>query len=147
MRGDKAEKFVVFNLRLMAAGFAIVGLLFIVFQNGVLDFISDIGDDIGGFTRAPATDEEFWLALGFAYMVVITGIALLASTDVVRYRPLLLVLAVGKTASSLATLGFYLFDSHVLIYLLNFVVDGFLAISALWLYSLAGTVSRPAAPG
>ena len=34
-------------------------------------------------------------------MVVITGICLIAQTDVVRYRPLLLVLAAGKTASSL----------------------------------------------
>ena len=44
----------------------------------------------------------------------------------VRYRPLLLVLAAGKTASSLAALGFYLFDPDVFIYLLNFLVDGFL---------------------
>jgi hypothetical protein len=57
------------------------------------------------------------------------------------------VLAVGKTASSLATLGFYLFDSHVFIYLLNFLVDGYLALSALWLWSLAGRITRPAAPG
>ena len=67
--------------------------------------------------------------------------------DVVRYRALLLVLAVGKTASSLATLGFYLFDQDVFIYLLNFFVDGFLALSALWLWSLAGRVTRPTAPG
>ena len=147
MRGDRAEKFVVFNLRLLAASFAVVGLLFIIFQNGVLDVISDLGDELGGFTRAPHTDEQFWLALGFAYMVVITGICVLAQVDVVRYRALLLVLAVGKTASSLATLGFYLFDSDVFIYLLNFFVDGFLALSALWLYSLAGRVTRPAAPG
>ena len=72
---------------------------------------------------------------------------MLAQLDVVRYRALLLVLAVGKTASSLATLGFYLFDSDVFIYLLNFFVDGFLALSALWLWSLAGRVTRPAAPG
>ena len=147
MRGDRAEKFVVFNLRLLALSFAVVGLLFIVFQNGVLDVISDLGDDIGGFTRAPHTDEQFWLALGFAYMVVITGICVVVQADVVRYRPVLLVLAVGKTASSLATLGFYLFDSDVFIYLLNFLVDGYLAISALWLWSLAGRVTRPAAPG
>ena len=147
MRGDRAEKFVVLNLRLLALSFAVVGLCFIVFQNGVLDVISDLGDDIGGFTRAPHTDEQFWLALGFAYMVVITGICVLAQADVVRYRALLLVLAVGKTASSLATLGFYLFDSDVFIYLLNFLVDGFLAISALWLWALAGRVSRPTAPG
>ncbi len=56
-------------------------------------------------------------------------------------------LAAGKTASSLATLGFYLFDSDVFIYLLNFFVDGFLALSALWLWSLAGRVNRPGAPG
>ena len=147
MRGDRAEKFVVLNLRLLAASFAVVGLCFIVFQNGVLDVISDLGDDIGDFTRAPHTDEQFWLALGFAYMVVITGICLVCQADVVRYRPFLLVLAVGKTASSLAALGFYVFDSDVFIYLLNFLVDGFLALSALWLWSLAGRVNRPAAPG
>lgn len=147
MRGDRAEKFVVLNLRLLAASFAVVGLLFIVFQNGALDAISDLGDEIGDFTRAPHTDEQFWLALGFAYMVVITGICLLAQLDVVRYRPLLLVLAAGKTASSLAALGFYLFDSDVFIYLLNFLVDGFLALAVLWLWSLSGRVVRPAAPG
>ena len=147
MRGDRAEKFVVLNLRLLAASFAVVGLCFIVFQNGVLDLISDLGDDIGGFTRAPHSDEQFWLALGFAYMVVITGICLVAQADVVRYRPFLLVLAAGKTASSLAALGFYVFDSDVFIYLLNFLVDGFLALSALWLWSLVGRVTRPAAPG
>ena len=147
MRGDRAEKFVVLNLRLLAASFAIVGIFFIVFQNGVLDVISDLGDEIGGFTRAPHTDEQFWLGLGFAYMVVITAICVLTQVDVVRYRALLLVLAVGKTASSLATLGFYLFDQDVFIYLLNFFVDGFLALSALWLWSLAGRVTRPTAPG
>ena len=110
MRGEKAERFVVVNLRLLAASFAVVGFLFIAFPDGVLDVISDLGDEIGDFTRAPETDEKLWLALGFAYMVVITGICLVAQADVVRYRPLLLVLAAGKAASSLAALGFYLFD-------------------------------------
>ena len=47
-------------------------------------------------------------------MVVITGICLVAQTDVVRFRPLLLVLAAGKAASSLASLGFYLFHLALL---------------------------------
>ena len=42
----------------------------------------------------------------------------------VRYRPLLLLLAAGKTASSLARLASTCFDEHVFIYLLNFLVDG-----------------------
>ncbi len=147
MRGTKAEAFVVLGLRLMAVSFAVVGILFIAVPSGVLDTISDLGDSIGDFARAPHGEEQLWLALAFAYMVVITGICAVAQADVVRYRPFLLVLAAGKTASSLGSLGFYLFDQDVFIYLLNFLVDGFLALAALWLWSLAGRIDRPVAPG
>lgn len=146
MRGERAERFVVFNLCLMALGFAVVGVLFIAVPGGVLDVISDLGEEIGEFTRAPETEEQLWLALAFAYMVAITGICLVAQADVVRYRPLLLVLAAGKAASSLGSLCFFLFDQDVFIYLLNFLVDGFLAAAALWLWSLSGRVER-ASPG
>ena len=61
--------------------------------------------------------------------------------------PLLLLLAVGKVSSSLSALGFYLFDQHVFIYLLNFLVDGSLVLVALWLWSLIGRIDRPADPG
>jgi len=147
MRGPKAERFVVLNLRLLAVSFAVVGILFIAAPNGVLDAISDLGEEIGDFSRAPHGDQQLWLALGFSYMVVISGLCLLAQSDVVRYRPLILLLAVGKTASSLSTLGFYLFDDDVFAYLLNFLVDGGLAVLALWLWSLAGRVERSPAPG
>ena len=148
MSGERAERFVVINLRLLAASFAVVGILFIATPDGVLEVISDLGDwlPLGEFTRAPETTEQFWLALAFAYMVVITGICLVVQADVVRYRPVLLVLAAGKTASSLAALGFYLFDQDVFIYLLNFIVDGFLAALALLLWSVAGRIGEPAAP-
>jgi hypothetical protein len=147
MRGPAAERVVVLSLRLLAASFAIVGILFIAAPNGVLDVISDLGGSIGSFSRAPHSTEQLWLALAFAYMVVIALVCLVAQADVVRYRALLLVLAAGKTASSLAALGFYLFDRDVFAYLLNFLVDGFLALAALWLWSLAGKVGRPADPG
>ncbi len=147
MRGDRAEAFVVLSLRLLALSFAVVGVLFIAVPSGVLDVISDIGEWFGNHTRAPHTQEDLWLALAFAYMVVITGICLVAQADVVRYRPLLLVLAAGKTASSLASLAFFLIDEHVFIYLLNFLVDGSLALLALWLWSLSGRVERSPAPG
>jgi nitric oxide reductase large subunit len=147
MTGERAEKFVVLNLRLLAVTFAVVGILFIAAPSGVLDAISDVGEWFGNETRAPHTQEYLWLALSFAYMVVITGICLVAQADVVRYRPLLLVLAAGKTASSLGSLLFFLIQDHVFIYLLNFLVDGFLALLSLWLWSLAGRIGRPAAPG
>jgi hypothetical protein len=80
-------------------------------------------------------------------MVVITGLCLVAQTDVVRYRPLLLLLAAGKTASSLTSLGFYLFDEDVFAYLLNFLVDGSLVLVALWLWSLIGRIDRQPGAG
>ncbi len=137
----------VLSLRLLAASFAVVAILFIAVPSGVLDTISDIGEWLGNETRAPHTQEDLWLALAFAYMVAIAGICLLAQADVVRYRPVLLVLAAGKTASSLGSLAFFLIDERVFIYLLNFLVDGFLALLALWLWSLAGRIGRPVEPG
>jgi hypothetical protein len=138
---------VVLSLRLLALSFAVVGILFIAVPNGVLDVISDLGDDLGGFSRAPHGSEQLWLALGFSYMVVIAGLCAVAQADVVRYRPLILLLAVGKTASSLSSLGFYLFDDDVFAYLLNFLIDGSLALLALWLWSLAGRVDREPGAG
>jgi nitric oxide reductase large subunit len=147
MQGPAAERFVVFNLRLLALTFAVVGLLFIAVPNQTLDVLSDVGEWFGNDTRAPHGEEQLWLALGFAYMVVITGICLLAQSDVVRYRPLLLILAAGKAASSLASLGFFLFDQQVFAWLLNFLVDGALVFVALWLWALAGRIGRPVDPG
>lgn len=142
------ERFVVLSLRALAASFAVVGLLFIVTPDGVLGTLDDLGEwlPLGQFADAPETLQQLWLALGFSYMVVITGICLVVQADVVRYRPLLLVLAAGKAASSLAALGAYLFDADVFAYLLNFLVDGFLVGVALGLYALAGRVGAPAAP-
>jgi hypothetical protein len=146
--GAAAERFVVLSLRLLAATFAVVGLLFIVAPDGVLGALDDLGDwlPLGEFAPASETTQQLWLGLGFAYLVVITGICLVVQLDVVRYRALLLVLAAGKAASSLSTLGFYLFDDDVFAYLLNFIVDGLLVGVALFLWALAGRVGQPAAP-
>jgi len=148
MTGAAAERFVVLNLRLLAAAFALVGVLFIAAPDGVLGTLDDFGEwlPLGEFSEAPETLQQLWLALGFSYMVVITGICLVVQADVVRYRPLLLVLAAGKAASSLAAMGAYLFDDDVFAYLLNFLVDGFLVGVALLLWALAGRVGEPAAP-
>jgi hypothetical protein len=147
MQGPAAERFVVLNLRLLAVSFAVVGILFIAVPDGVVDVITDVGGWIGGFPDPPATGVRLWLALGFAYMAVIAAICVVAQLDVVRYRMLMLVLALGKVASSLSALAFFVFDQDAFVYLLNFVVDGMLVLAALWLWSLAGRVGRPAAPG
>ena len=145
MTGEKAERFVVFNLRLMAIGFAITGFFFIAWPDGTLARLTELGHHFGFHTPAPETDERLWLSLGFAYMVVITFLAAIASTDVVRYRPMLFALAAGKAASSVTSLVFFAQDD-VFAYLLNGIVDGSLALATLFLWSLAGRIGTPASP-
>src|SRR5262249_52073052 len=107
--------------------------------------LTEFGDNFGNFTPAPKTDERLWLSLGFAYMVVITAIALIASTDPVRHRPMLLALAAGKAASSITSLIFFIEDD-VFVYLLNGTVAGLLAAPSRPLGVLAGRIGAPAAP-
>ncbi|MCD6728236.1 MAG: hypothetical protein LT070_13490 [Solirubrobacteraceae bacterium] len=146
MSANVAERVVVVAMRLLAAGFAVVGILFVATPDGVIEALDDVGRSIGGFDPGPRTDQRLWLALGFAYMTVIAGLALVVSFDVARFRPMLLVLAAGKAASSLAAGAYFLFDDDVFAYLLNFLVDGALVAVALWCWALAGRV-EPRAPG
>ena len=142
MQGEAAERFVVFALRVLAVCFAVVGLLYLFVPTPTLDVITDVGEIVGFNTRAPHTQEFMWLSLGFAYMAVITGICLIAQADVVRYRPLILLLAAGKAASSLTSLSFFLIQDQVFAYLLGFLVDGSLILLALWLWALVGRIDR-----
>jgi hypothetical protein len=146
MSPASAERIVVLTMRFLAVNFAVVGILFIATPDGVVDTIDDVGGWFGDFSAGADTDQKLWLGLGFAYMTVITGIAWVVSTDVVRYRPMLLVLAAGKAASSLTTGAFFFFDDDVFIYLLNFLVDGSLVFTALFCWSLAGRVEAAAPP-
>ena len=142
MEGEAAERFVIFALRVLAVCFAVVGLLYLFVPTLTLDVLTDVGEIVGFDTRAPHTQEFMWLSLGFAYMAVITGICLIAQADVVRYRPLLLLLAAGKAASSLTSLSFFLIQDQVFAYLLGFLVDGSLILLALWLWALVGRIDR-----
>jgi hypothetical protein len=145
MTGERAERFVVLSLRAMAIGFAVTGFFFIAWPDGTLDRLTELGHHFGFHTPAPKTEERLWLSLGFAYMVVITAIAVIAQTDVVRHRPMILALAAGKAASSITSLIFFIEDD-VFAYLLNAIVDGSLVGASLLLWVVAGRVGSPAAP-
>lgn len=128
-------------LRLLAVGFVVAGIVFIADPDGTLTRIDDGSGVLGGsYADAPATGNRLWLGLAFAYMMVIAAVAWLASTDLVRYRALILVLVLAKVASSLAGLGFFLFTADAWAYLVNFIVDGSIAVLVLWCWVLAGRV-------
>src|SRR5207237_7115595 len=145
MSPARAEALVKLTMRGLALSFAVVGILFIATADGVLHRIDQLGDALGSFSHAPRTEEKLWLALGFAYMTVITGLAFVVSLDPARYRPMLLVLAAGKAASSLAAGAFYL-EHDLFIYLLNFLVDGGLVAVAFGCWALTGRIEARA-PG
>ena len=125
-------------MRGLAITFAVVGILFISTPDGVVGRLDDVGDWFGDFPAGPPSEQKFWLALGFAYMTVITALALVIATDVRRFRPMLLVLAAGKAASSLAAGAYFVFEREVFIYLANFVVDASLVGVALGCYAILG---------
>ncbi len=144
MSAAAAERTVVLVMRLLATGFAVAGLLFLVSPDGVIGTIDDVGSAFGSFAKGPQSDQKLWLALAFAYMAVIAGIALVVSFDVARYRPFILVLAAGKVASSLTAGAFFFLEDDVFVYLLGLVVDLSLVGVALWCWSLAGRVRERA---
>lgn len=145
MSGAAAERTVVVTMRLLAAGFAVAGALFVAAPDDVLSAIDDVGDALGSFAASPASDQKLWLALAFAYMAVIAAIALVVSFDVARYRPFILVLALGKVASSLTAGAFFVFHEDAFAYLLGLVVDLSLVAVTVACWALAGRVRQPVA--
>src|SRR3979411_2103040 len=102
MSPARAEALVKLTMRGLALSFAVVGILFIATPDGVLHRIDQLGDALGSFSHAPRTVDGLSLAPPCPSRPGIAGLASAVSLDPVRYRPMLLVLAAGKAASSLA---------------------------------------------
>lgn len=113
--------------------FAAVGMLFLFYPNGVLGFFNIMSRSLG---MAPAQEQgvNFYLilAVGYMYLVALLAYFMYRCPDDSRF-PLLLTHA--KLASSI--LSFYLFAVHqpYLIYVTNGLVDGFIGLLALFMYS------------
>lgn len=142
VQGEAAERFVVFGLRVAAVCFVVVGLLYLFVPSPTLDVISDVGELLGNHNRAPHTQEYMWLS---AWLRLHGGDHRHLpdrQADVVRFRPLILLLAAGEAASSLTSLAFFLTQGQVFAYLLGFLVDGSLILLSIWLWALVGRIDR-----
>lgn len=120
-----------------AAIFAVAGLVFLFFPDSALIFFNSIS---GYFQlpQAPLQGTGFYLILASAYMYLITLLAYL----MYRYPeqniyPFLLVQ--GKLASSIISIYLFLRHQPYLIYFVNFVIDGFIGITALYLMKMKKT--------
>ena len=120
-----------------AAIFAVVGLIFLIFPDSALIFFNSISGYFG-LPQAPLQGTGFYLILASAYMYLVTLLAYL----MYRYPeqniyPFLL--AQGKLASSIVSIYLFLMHQPYLIYLVNFVIDGFIGIAALYLMKMKKT--------
>lgn len=122
----------------LAIIFGLVGLVFLFFPDQVLVFFNLLSRALG-FPEAPLPGFHFYLALAAGYMYLVALLALMTfarPTD--KTCPFLL--AHGKIATSLLSFGLFLFHQPYLIYLTNFIVDGLIGVSVIFLF--LGTKSR-----
>ncbi len=112
--------------------FAVVGLIFLFIPGNVLVFFNTLSGYLG---MSPSATEgvNFYLILAVSYMYLVTVLAFLMYRHPEnKWLPLLL--THGKFASSILSIGLFLFHQPYLIYLTNFMVDGLIGIGALFFY-------------
>ena len=136
------EKWVLRVVRALMVCFAAVGLVFLLFPEGTLRTVNQVGALMGDFHPVVTATNRFWLSLTFAFMVSVTGIAYFIQKDLERYGSLLFLLAIAKAASSLSCLAFYFTSAPAFIYLLNFAVDGSIALISWVCYILLRQESK-----
>ncbi len=115
----------------LAAVFAVVGVIFLAIPSKVLAAF----DWLAARLDWPASTTQsytLYLALAVAYMYVVTLLALqMARRPEERVFPWLLVQA--KAASAVVCLGLFALQEQYLLYLVNAVLDGALALLVWWL--------------
>jgi hypothetical protein len=117
---------------LLAGLFAATGLVFLLIPEQVLSLFNTIST-CWGMTQSPVAGSTFYVVLAVGYMYVVTVLAFLMFRHP-ENRTLPVLLLHAKAASSLLSLGFFLFQDRYLIYLTNFVIDGAIAVLVLGLH-------------
>ncbi len=111
--------------------FAVTGILFLSVPDRVLELFNAFSSHLG-MAESPVVGWNFYLILAAGYMYLVTVLAFMMFRHPEnRIFPILLTHA--KLASSVLSLAFFLFQAHYLIYLANFIIDGFIGIVVLTL--------------
>jgi hypothetical protein len=117
---------------LLCLSFALVGLLFLVFPDGVLRFFNGLSS-APGMEGFPPGGTGFYLALAVGYMYLVAVLAyLMYRHPLNRFFPLLLIH--GKLFTALLSLSLFVGHGHHLIYATNAAVDGLIAIALVPVY-------------
>ena len=112
IRISREEKQATLFLKGSAAVYFLVGLAFIFFPDPILSLFNRLSAYL--FPTLPLTPiggEHFWTALAFSMMMTIAAICFAAQHNIRKYRHLVVILLVSKSASSLSALMLFLLQS------------------------------------
>ena len=112
--------------------FTIVGLLFLSIPDRVLIFFNALSQS-WGMSTMPTGSFGFYplLAVGYMYVVTLLAFFMYLHPEDTRFS---LLLTHAKLATSALSLALFLLHGRYLIYITNFIVDGFIGIVVLFLY-------------
>jgi hypothetical protein len=106
--------------------FGIVGILFLALPEQVLNFFNAISLPFG-FPESPTQGTGFFLILAVAYMYLVSMLAFMMYKNPENSSfPLLLIN--GKSVSSIVSILFIILYGHYLIYIVNALTDGSIAL-------------------
>jgi hypothetical protein len=106
--------------------------LFLISPHLVLEFFNGLSSSLG-MSLMPIQSSGFYPLLAVGYMYLVTLLAFLMYRHPTnRCFPILLIH--GKLATSILSLALFLVLGQYLIYLTNFIVDGFIGIAVLVFY-------------
>ena len=110
----------------LAILFGLVGLLFLLVPESVILFFNNLSPLVG-LQKSPVHSISLFVILAAGYMYLVTMLAYgMYKNPEQSVFPLLLVH--GKTASSLLSLFFFVFSMPSLIFLVNGLIDGLIAL-------------------
>jgi hypothetical protein len=118
-----AERRLSIWLRAWAPTFAVGAALFYLLPGRTTASLNASARRVG-LAESPVDADNLWVVLAAAYMALITGLAQQAAPKPLARQDLVRLLMLGKAASSLGALGYFLFRRRSYAFLLNFIVDG-----------------------
>jgi hypothetical protein len=111
--------------------FGIVGIIFLAMPAQVLGFFNAISTSYG-LPSTPTEGTSFFLILAVAYMYLVSMLAFMMYKNPENSSfPLLLINA--KSVSTVASILFIIVHGHCLIYIVNAITDGSIALGVLLL--------------
>ena len=110
-------------LKVLAPIFAVGGAAFYLLPGAVTSNMNR-GARLTGMEEAPVDADNLWVVLAAAYMAIIAGLSQTAARAPLERQDLVRFLMLGKAASSLGALGYFLARRRAYAFLVNFVVDG-----------------------